>query len=428
MITAVNYKLARSSSRLGHGPLKAGARVRVPYALPVRPTQARGARFPSETASRADRTLAQGLSKNAKRERGTCHKQRPKRGQTAKKTLKNSNKIGSVEAKWYKARNCYRVWVPARLSEKGKDCRRFFETKEQAEKFIYDAKRSGSVELAELAVEEKHVLGVIRRSQSYEPRLLLEAWQRFQSEGMGKASNLAVQQLCEKFLIRQMAERRSVQTLADDRWRLNAFSRAVGQARVATVKRSDILRYLEGIPPGTNRRSHYKTLRKLWRWAFDLGHVEHDPMNRLKPLDSWGVNNEVLSVELFQRFLRVTQGLEASREGVSISGKYRRLLPYFVLGGLQGLRTCEMVRERADYPVVEWRDFFWNKKLLVVRDEVAKQTRARDKLRYVPLEATSIKLLQPFADSGPVIQFARRAFQSLRRELCKEMRVRWPEN
>jgi hypothetical protein len=34
MITAVNYNLARSSSRLGHGPLKAGARVRVPYALP----------------------------------------------------------------------------------------------------------------------------------------------------------------------------------------------------------------------------------------------------------------------------------------------------------------------------------------------------------------------------------------------------------
>ena len=27
--------MARSSSRLGHSPLKAGARVRVPYALPV---------------------------------------------------------------------------------------------------------------------------------------------------------------------------------------------------------------------------------------------------------------------------------------------------------------------------------------------------------------------------------------------------------
>ena len=86
---------------------------------------------------------------------------------TATKTLINSNKLGYVEAKWYKARNCYRVWVPGKLSEKRKDCRRFFETKEQAEKFIFETKHSGSVELAELAVEEKHILGVIRQSQKY---------------------------------------------------------------------------------------------------------------------------------------------------------------------------------------------------------------------------------------------------------------------
>ena len=333
-----------------------------------------------------------------------------------------------VEAHWYEPRKCYRVWIPARLSENRKRYRRFFATKEQAQKFIFETKRSGSVELAELAVEEKHVLGVIRQSQKYEPRLLLEAWRRFESEGTGNGSNLTVQQLCEKFLARQVAERRSVQTLADDRWRLNAFSRAVGQARAAAVKRSDILGYLEGIPPGTNRRSHYKTLRKVWRWAFDLGHVEHDPMARLKPLDARGVNNEVLSVELFQRFLRVTRGLEGPREGIKATGKYKRLLPYSVLGGLQGLRNCEMVRERADYPVVEWRDFVWKKKLLVVRDEVAKQTRAHDKLRHVPLEKATVNLLRPLADAGPVIQVARRAFNTLRRELCKQMRVRWPEN
>ena len=110
------------------------------------------------------------------------------------------------------------------------------------------------------------------------------------------------------------------------------------------------------------------------------------------------------------------------------TARYKPLLPYFVLGGLQGLRTCEMVRERADYPVIEWRDFLWNKELLVVRDEVAKQTRARDKLRYVPLEAASVRSLRPLAGDGRVIRLARRIFQSLRRELCKEMRVRLPEN
>ena len=333
-----------------------------------------------------------------------------------------------MEAHWYEPRKCYRVWVPARLSENRKRYRRFFATKEQAQKFIFETKRSGSVELAELAVEEKHVLGVIRQSEKYEPALLLEAWRRFESEGIGNGSNLTVQQLCENFFCRQMTERRSPQTLSDDRWRLNAFSRGMGQSRAAAVKRSDILGYLEAIPPGTNRRSHYKTLRKLWRWAFDLGHVEHDPMARLKPLDAWGVNNEVLSVELFQRFLRVTQGLQAPRDGLESTAKYRPLLAYFVLGGLQGLRTCEMVRERVDYPVIEWRDFLWNKELLVVRDEVAKQTRARDKLRYVPLEAASVQLLRPLAGDGRVIRLARRIFQSLRRELCKEMRVRLPEN
>jgi ABC-type sugar transport system substrate-binding protein len=43
------------------------------------------------------------------------------------------------------------------------DCRKreriAAETKDQAEKFIFETKRSGSVELAELAVEEKHILG-----------------------------------------------------------------------------------------------------------------------------------------------------------------------------------------------------------------------------------------------------------------------------
>ena len=90
-----------------------------------------------------------------------------------------------------------------RLSESGKRYRRFFETKEQAQKFIFETKRNGSIELADLAVEEKHVLGVIRQSQKYEPRLLLEAWRRFESEGSGDGANLTVQQLCEKFFARR---------------------------------------------------------------------------------------------------------------------------------------------------------------------------------------------------------------------------------
>ena len=181
-----------------------------------------------------------------------------------------------MEAKWYKARNCYRVWVPARLSQNGKDCRRFFESKEKAEKFIFETKRSGSVELAELAVEEKHILGVIRQSQKSEPRLLLEAWQRFEKEEIGDDRNLTVQELAEKFLARQKAQGRSTRTLIDDRSRMNAMTKVIGHIRAGAVKRADLLRYMEGIAPGTNRlgrelhsaggrfRGYYKIDSQCW--------------------------------------------------------------------------------------------------------------------------------------------------------------------
>jgi hypothetical protein len=115
-----------------------------------------------------------------------------------------------MEAHWYGPRHCRRVWIPARLSEDGKRSRRFFETKDEAEKFVFQIKRRGSVQLADLSLEELHVLGVIRQSEKYAPKLLLEVWQRFEREQTSENSGLTVQELTEKFLTRQKAERRSI--------------------------------------------------------------------------------------------------------------------------------------------------------------------------------------------------------------------------
>ena len=67
--------------------------------------------------------------------------------------------------------------------------------KRKPKKFILDTKRKGLVDWAELAVEEKHVLGVIRQSQKY--GLLLEAWRRFEEEGDGEVGKLTVQELVQ---------------------------------------------------------------------------------------------------------------------------------------------------------------------------------------------------------------------------------------
>jgi hypothetical protein len=78
-------------------------------------------------------------------------------------------------------------------------------------------RRTSPIRMARLAVRSSlanfnKAEGVIGQSQKYEPRLLLETWQRFEKQEIGDDTNLTVQELAEKFL--------------------------------------------EGIAPGTNRRSH----------------------------------------------------------------------------------------------------------------------------------------------------------------------------
>ena len=130
--------------------------------------------------------------------------------------------------------------------------------------------------------------------------------------------------------------------------------------------------------------------------GYQLEHIETDPMARMKPADNWGVNAERLSIELYARILGVVVGLEAPAKDQEVTTKYQFLLPYFVLGGLAGLWTCELIRSASEDPVLCWEDILWSKNLIFVRHEVAKQTRARDRRRYIPLEPAAVKTMRTF--------------------------------
>jgi hypothetical protein len=63
----------------------------------------------------------------------------------------------SVKPSFYPLRNCWRVRVPASESETGKRFAKYFETQEAAQDFIAEHRKTGSIQLAELSIEEKHV-------------------------------------------------------------------------------------------------------------------------------------------------------------------------------------------------------------------------------------------------------------------------------
>jgi hypothetical protein len=52
-------------------------------------------------------------------------------------------------------------------------------------------------------LKEKATRNSNKCSNKYEPDLLLEVWRRFEKEGDGEVGNLTVQELAEKFLLRQ---------------------------------------------------------------------------------------------------------------------------------------------------------------------------------------------------------------------------------
>jgi site-specific recombinase XerD len=334
-----------------------------------------------------------------------------------------------VTPSYHKHAKCWRVQVPAAESETGKRVTEYFETKEEAEDFITEHRKTGSIQLADLSVQEKYVLGLIRQSVDYSPELLWDVWRAYKTnQGAQRKGSVTVAELCKAFYNRQIQEKRSYRTIADDRWRLNQFAKAIGILDSKQCTSVDISRYLEAKPPGSNRRSHFKTLRKLWRWAVQLGHVAVDPMANIQQADKWGINAEHLTVASYTRLLRVVAGREPPSKGLEPTIKYQFLFPYFVLGGMAGLRTCELVRSEPTDPVLNWEDILWTKDLIHVRHEVAKQTRSRDHKRYVPLEPEAAKILKPLAGKGPIISCCDNHLYIKRRELARDMKIKLPEN
>jgi hypothetical protein len=92
------------------------------------------------------------------------------------------------------------------------------------------------------------------------------------------------------------------------------------------------------------------------------------------------------------------------------------------------MRTCELVRSNPGDPVLNWEDILWANNLIIVRHEVAKQTRSRDHKRYVPLEPEAAEILRPLSQEGPVITCCDNHLYIKRRELAHDMRIKLPEN
>jgi hypothetical protein len=95
------------------------------------------------------------------------------------------------------------------------------------------------------------------------------------------------------------------------------------------------------------------------------------------------------------------------------------LNPFLAMAGFAGVRRSELVREYAEDQVLKW-DVDWQKQLITVRHEVAKQTsRKMGNRRFIPMEAALLHWLGPYQkEEGLLIPLVDSAVRRRMKKLC----------
>jgi hypothetical protein len=333
-----------------------------------------------------------------------------------------------MKAKSYRGGKYWRILIPARYNEDGKAKAKYFKTKELANAEIARIHRRGRSSQLNLSDRQSAIL-TMAETEGLTIEQIPEAFRHYRATVLNVSKRAHLFELAETFLERQVHEKRAARTIDDDRQRLGKLCMSFENIDVSRLTETGLRQYLEHYPPGSNRRSHYKAVRKFIKWAHESGFLALDLMARIRPLDKWGVNNDIVPIEDFRRLLFVTAGIEPIELGEVPTTRYIGLLPYFVLGGLAGMRRAELLRDRASQSILEWTDILWDKNLISIRDEVAKQTRAADRRRLIPLEPAAREWLtlvrQP---AGPVVNLWQSTHTKLTRELFKRLDIDLPEN
>lgn len=162
----------------------------------------------------------------------------------------------------------------------------------------------------------------------------------------------------------------------------------LGNRPLSSLVVGDIAPLLAGKSPRTRRNTRASWVT-LWRWARRNGHL---------PDDSTMTAPERIERPSIDRPIPTTYEPEELRILLrEVSPKY---LPWLALAAFAGIRTEEVCPDRhGTKSPLDWADFHWDRKLIIIRPETAKMKHRR----VVPILPALEAWLSPVRqDSGPV--------------------------
>jgi hypothetical protein len=316
----------------------------------------------------------------------------------------------------HKASKLWCIRIPAKLSDSGKWGIKYFSSEAKAREAIKAIQAEKAEHgKASITAEERHWINVARTELGDLSKLrdVLDHWKR---SGAG-VHPISATDAVEQFIAYRSSDKLNPETRHDISWRLHAFAQKFGDTPMHSLTAGEIERWLQGYTEGWSRRSMFKRIRPLFAYGKRNHWLLENPIDELDPPDTPAGRKDVYTPEQYHDLLSTAAYTD---EEVSI---------YLALAGMAFCRVQELVRRFKDEPVLEWRDFLWDRKppQIHIREEVGKSTRRKSgNERFTPIhKALRSWLVIPRIEEqeGRVIEASVRSFGKRLRAVFVEAKV-----
>ncbi len=310
-------------------------------------------------------------------------------------------------------KDAWKIDVPARFSDTGKRCRRFFETQEKAktygEQLKNQTRRFGEAGTLLPPAQAEEALQAFERLNGT-GFTLLEAVERLLAEEERKKASLPFGEVFERYLTSRKFSERHERSMQQAKALLSHHTKTL----VESITAEDVEKALAGLAPSTwNLRK--RELSTIFNYAMRKGWCTHNPLLAVDSHKLTVQEREVFSVADVKALLNTADQAQDELRG---------MLPYLAVGIFAGIRAeRELLQLRWEHvDLVEGQ--------IDLPAEITKKTRRRS----VPIEPCLQKWLEHYRDtggdtSGFVCPWrTKRAVDKRRRKLCETAEVAWPQN
>jgi site-specific recombinase XerD len=218
---------------------------------------------------------------------------------------------------------------------------------------------------------------------------------------------LTVDDLCRAYVAYRQTKNLDKRTLAEDRYIARRLRDQLGRKLAHEITRADIRRLLDSAMSQSIARKIYKVTSLIFHYGKENSVIAVHPMLDMdRPQIAYAIPG-ILSCAQFRVLLTTAET------------KVPTLLPFLALAGFAGIRRAEMVKQYAADQVLQWNDIDLNKRLITVRDGVAKATRRKlGNRRFVPIEDALVSWLAPYRqENGAVVTMSDAAFRRRMKKL-----------